>query len=131
MLARRAEEPLVMNGYQVPKGAFVLLPTYLIHHHPALWTNPEKFDPSRFSPERAATIPKGAYLPFSMGMRKCIGDGFALMEARLVLAVILQSVNVQPIAKTPPRPKVSVTLRPSGGLPSYVTRRHKGAVAAA
>lgn len=112
ILARRAEEDDNLNGYFVKAGGFVAVIPFLIHRHPAYWENPLAFDPDRFLPDRMAQMPKFAYFPFSGGARKCIGDTFAMMEARLVAAVMLQRVKFGPVAPTPPRYLAAVTLRP-------------------
>lgn len=66
---------------------------YGIHHDPRLWSDPEKFDPDRFSNERIKSIPNGAYLPFGAGPRLCIGNSFAMMEMKLVLAEWCKQIN--------------------------------------
>ena len=65
-----------------------------MHRHPSYFDTPEVFQPERFGPERGldleSRLPKFAYMPFGGGPRICIGNAFALMEARLVLATIAQ-----------------------------------------
>ena len=80
----------VIGGFRIPAGSMVLLSSFVSHRHPALWDDPEGFDPDRFSPERSAERPRHAWLPFSGGPRKCIGDYFGLMEMQIVLSMISQ-----------------------------------------
>ena len=65
----------------------MILP-WLLHRKPALWENPDCFDPERFAPERAARRPRFAYIPFGAGPRICIGAAFAMAEAMILLATI-------------------------------------------
>ena len=85
---------------------------YVVHRHPQYWEDPEGFDPHRFEKEP----PRGAYFPFGGGPRQCIGNGFATMEAELVLATMAQRVRFElpPGASLSLEP--SITLRPRGGL---------------
>ena len=72
-----------IGGYRVPKGSLVFLIPFVIHRRPALWPDPERFDPGRFTPEQEAARPKFAYMPFGGGPRGCIGNQFAMVEAQL------------------------------------------------
>jgi cytochrome P450/NADPH-cytochrome P450 reductase len=71
---------------------FVLIPT--LHRDPKVWEEPEAFRPERFEPDVAAKLPPNAWKPFGNGMRSCIGRGFALQEAQLVLSMILQRFDL-------------------------------------
>ncbi len=106
----------VVGGFRVPKGAVVAVSPYVLHRHPAHWDNPEGFDPTRFSPGRAAGRHKFAYLPFGGGPRTCIGNAFAMTEATIVLAMVAQRYRLE---RDPARPLAldpSVTMRPARGL---------------
>ena len=83
-------EDTTLGGYKVPKDLriSVLLPA--LHRDPAVWADPEAFDIDRFLPAAEAALPPHAYKPFGNGLRACIGRQFALTEAKLALAVILQ-----------------------------------------
>jgi cytochrome P450 len=115
-LTRSAIEDDVIGGYPIPKGSWIFLSTYLTHRHPDFWPNPEGFDPERFTPEREAERPKGAYMPFLLGPRKCIGESFATMEARLILAAIVQRTRLDLMPGRAVELDPTVTLRPKGGL---------------
>ncbi len=112
MIGRRAEEADVLDGYEIPKHSVVLVSPMLVHHNPRVWTNPEGFDPERFSPERAASIPRFAYFPFGAGPHQCIGNNFALMEAQLILATIAQQVELDLLPGLEVQAETSITLRP-------------------
>jgi cytochrome P450 len=116
VIARSAMEEDVIGGYRIPKGTWVFVSPYLTHHDPRFWQNPEGFDPERFSPEEEAKRPKGAYFPFALGPRKCIGEAFAMMEARLILAAIMQRARLELAPGRLIQLDPTVTLRPKGGL---------------
>jgi cytochrome P450 len=109
-------------GYHIPAGAIVLISPYVLHHHPDYWDHPDAFDPERFTPERSAGRPHYAYFPFGGGPRQCIGKGFALMEAQLILAAVAQRFRLRHAPGRAAVPQGQLTLRPRGGLPMIVER---------
>ncbi|CAN5629057.1 hypothetical protein BH23ACT7_BH23ACT7_15390 [soil metagenome] len=121
-----------VGGYRIPAGSMVLLSSYVSHRHPAFWDNPEGFDPERFSPERSEGRPRHAWLPFSGGPRKCIGDQFGLMEMQLVIAMVAARFRVDLVPGHPVVPKPGITLGHRGGLPMTIApvRRHAAALPA-
>lgn len=88
-----------------------LLPA--LHRDPAVWRDPEAFDPDRFSPERRDAIPVHAWKPFGNGQRSCIGRAFAMQEATLVLAMMLQRFDVTRADATELVIKETLTLKPA------------------
>jgi cytochrome P450 len=114
--AREAIRPVTVGGFELPAGRNILLITYLTHRHPHFWDDPERFDPDRFTPERSVGRHRYAYAPFGAGPRMCIGNGFALMEAQLILAATLGRYRLvlDPQARVALDP--GVTLRPKHGL---------------
>jgi cytochrome P450 len=82
-------------GFPVHPGEMVMPLVFLTHRHPAFWQDPERFDPERFSPARKEGRHHGAYLPFSSGPRVCIGNMFTLIEAKIILATLLQRADVE------------------------------------
>jgi cytochrome P450 len=123
MVARNAEDDDEILGHRVRKGDYVFMSPWVTHRREDFWPSPERFDPDRFLPEHTAGRPKLAYFPFSGGKRKCIGDHFALLEARLILAVMVQRSRFHPIGTSDPVPQPLVTLRPKGGLGVRVSPR--------
>lgn len=120
-IARRAERDDDVLGYRVPAGSYAVLCAWVVHRDPALWDNPEGFDPDRFAPERLAEAkragrPRTAYFPFASGARKCIGDHFARTEALILLAAIVRAYRVALCPHQSVTPEGSVTLRPRDGL---------------
>ena len=114
MLSRTALKPDTILGREVRKGDTVMLPIYALHRHHALWTNPDAFDPDRFADP--ATIDRFAFLPFGAGPRICIGAGFALQEAIIILATLLARHRFTAVPGRDPRPELILTLRPAGGI---------------
>jgi len=103
-------------GYQIPPGTNILISSYITHRHPAFWDNPERFDPERFLPGRSESRPHFAYLPFGGGPRICIGNGFAMAEAQLVLATIVQRYRLRLVPNRPVELHPLITLRPRRGI---------------
>ncbi|XP_069676206.1 cytochrome P450 9e2-like [Periplaneta americana] len=85
----------------VEPGDSVWIPVYCLHHDPKYFPKPEKFDPERFSDVNKDNINQYAYLPFGLGPRSCIGNRFALMEAKIALVHLLTRFNLKVVAKTP------------------------------
>jgi len=89
LLVRQAREADSIMGHAVAAGTTITISPWVIHRHRARWNEPDAFDPSRFLP--GATPPERyAYMPFGAGPRICVGAQFALTEAVLVLARLMQ-----------------------------------------
>ncbi len=116
--------PTEVGGAMIPAGATLQISIYAMHRSARYWENPHEFDPERFTPENEKRIPKGAYLPFSAGPRVCIGNQFALMEARLILATIVGKFDFELPANYQFKAEQLLTLRAKGGLPMVVRERH-------
>jgi cytochrome P450 len=106
----------------VPRGAVVVASQAVTHRDPRWWTDPDRFDPLRFAPEAKASRPKLAYFPFGAGPRICIGEGFAWMEAVLIVATLAQSWRLELVSRDV-KAQASITLRPKGGIRMRVVRR--------
>ncbi|MCP3140630.1 cytochrome P450 [Pyxidicoccus xibeiensis] len=124
--SRAVKEDDVIGGFRIPKGSWVDVSPYVTHRHPDFWERPEEFVPERFSPEASAKRPRYAYFPFSGGPRQCIGNGFAMMEAQLILATVAQRFRPRRLPGHVLAPEPLITLRPKGGLPMHLERRTPG-----
>lgn len=121
-VGRRAEEGDEILGYKIPKGGIVLMSPYVLHRHPDYWENPEAFDPDRFGPDKPAPA-RGAYMPFIVGPRKCIGEHFAMTEAVIMIATLMSKYRLELLSGHKVIPEPSVTLRPKNGIKMRVRRR--------
>lgn len=104
------------QGTTIKKGTNVLCVLYLLHRNPALWEQPEQFDPTRFTPENMKKRPRNHYLPFGAGPRMCIGNHFAMMEMQLLLATLVQHFDFKLADNQKITPEALVTLRPQYGV---------------
>ncbi len=116
-LSRFAVGPDRIAGFQIPAGAIVTICPYLLHRHPALWSEPERFDPERFVAEDAPAPVHGVYLPFGAGQRKCPGGAFAMAEAKIILTAVCRRVRWEPVLDAEPRFERRIALHPRGGMP--------------
>ena len=121
--ARQATEANTIGPYELRKGDIAFVSPLMIHRMPEWFPNPDAFDPDRWSPARAESIPKFAYCPFGGGSRKCIGDQFAWMEAVLILATVAQAWQMRVAPGHPGAADPKITLRPRDGMPVILTRR--------
>lgn len=115
--ARTLCEDCNINGFEVPKGANAIVVTYALHRDPRYFPEPEEFRPERFLPENTLGRPPYAYIPFSAGLRNCIGQRFALMEEKVVLGWVLRNFNVESCQKREDLcPVGDLILRPEKGI---------------
>ncbi len=116
-------EDLTLGGFTLKANSLVFLSPYIMHRDPRWWSNPEIFDPTRFSAENEPNITKYAYLPFGGGPRVCIGNHFSLMEAQILLAVITSRYSLQLALDQTVKPQHQITTSPKDGLPMRLHRR--------
>lgn len=121
--AREPIEDVHIGGYDVPKGSLVTVNTFALHHDPRFFDEPEHFNPERFSAGWEERIPRYAFLPFGGGPRVCIGNGFAMMEARLILATMVQRCQLSLEPGQDIVPMQLVTVRPRHGIRMRMTVR--------
>ena len=120
---RMAFHPFALAGYEIPAGAILVAPQLVIQRDPRWFDAPLAFRPDRWTPEFRANLPRFAYYPFGGGPRVCIGEGFAWMEARLLLATLAQRWTVRYDARHEIELQPLVSLRPKGGMPVFLERR--------
>jgi cytochrome P450 len=113
-----------LSGCRIKPGSMVVIAPYVRHRHRLLWERPDEFEPNRFLGSARAGIDRFAYLPFGAGPRICIGSGFALQEATLVVATVMKHFRLELVPGRGVWPVLRVTLRPNGGLPMVVRRRN-------
>jgi cytochrome P450 len=106
-----------IGGHHVKAGDKVVILSYVMHHSPNYWEDPEKFEPERFAPERAKKRTKYTYLPFAAGKRACIGGALSQIENTLALVQLLRRFTPEYAGPVPAKIHATVTLCPKGGLP--------------
>ena len=121
LMTRRLTRDIELAGVRLPARTLVRVTPWLLHRDPRWWPRePDAFRPERFM---AATddwqpdpIPRGAYIPFGLGPRVCLGQHFAQLEMTVIAALLLQRFRLSTLSDTPPTPLLAVTLRPAGGV---------------
>jgi cytochrome P450 len=126
IVARRAEESDVILGVPIPRDHLVIVTPYATHRRPDLFHEPERFDPDRFDGPSgpSATFDRFAYFPFGGGPRICIGNGFALMEAQILLATLRRRFRLElaPGAVVEPLPLLTLRARPGIAVIAHAVR---------
>jgi cytochrome P450 len=112
-LSREATRPTTVAGRALPKGGIAFISIYATHRRPDIFEAPSMFRPERWLDGLAKRLPRGAYIPFAEGPRKCIGSSFAMQEAVLVLATIARRFSFESPAAREIRSRPAVTLRPA------------------
>ena len=107
-------ETLALGPYTFRQGDTLLVSPYRLHRDARFWSDPGRFDPDRFAPERRRRHTRFAFLPFSTGVRGCIGEQFAWAEGLIVLATIAQRWRLAPVSERHVGLAPSITLRPAG-----------------
>jgi cytochrome P450 len=120
---RRAVRDFEFGGYTVPKGAYVNYCSWASHRIPEVFPEPEAFIPERFTRERKAALPRGAYVPFGGGQRICIGKRFGQTEVKLVATMLLQRLRLDALPGRTMTVRQMPTLSPRGGLEMRVLSR--------
>ena len=126
-ILREALHDTVIDGYRVKKGTTLMVSPYALHRRADYFSEPESFQPERFTPEHEKLLPRSAYIPFSAGPRICIGNHFALMEGQLLIAAIVQryTFNLVPGQHIVPDVVHNLALRPGGKVEASVHVRSK------
>lgn len=113
---RRALEDFEIYGQRIPGGTNVAYSSWLTHHLPHVFPDPEAFDPERFAPGEEKKLKPGAYVPFGRGQRLCIGMRFGEMEVKAVAVALLQKYHLELLPGQDFRPHTMPTLSPRFGV---------------
>ncbi|SFM80063.1 cytochrome P450 / NADPH-cytochrome P450 reductase [Pseudonocardia ammonioxydans] len=104
-----------VGGYPMARGTAIVALTPMLHRLPEVWgPDADDFDPEHFAPERRDALPPNAFKPFGSGQRACIGRQFAMQEAVLVLAMLVQRFELVDHADYRLQIRESLTLKPEG-----------------
>ncbi len=113
----------VIDGIPVKAGQLVAIAPFVTHRHPEYWTEPQRFDPDRFSVKRAETIEPYSYMPFLLGRRQCLGEHFAMLEGPLLLAMLVRRYAFTRVSREPIATRPISTLRLARPLMMHVRER--------
>jgi cytochrome P450 len=119
---RKAKEDDVILNYQIKKGNSLNIPIYAIHRHPDFWEHPNEFYPEHFLPEAVKQRDKFAYMPFSLGQHRCIGEYFAIMEIQMVLMRIYKNFKIELTTQEPMEFIPLVTLKPKHAIQIQINK---------
>ncbi len=123
VVAREVVEDDKIDGFLIPAKSIVLISPYITQRHPAFWENPEKFEPDRFVSDHSVDRSRYAFLPFSTGPRKCLGDNFAILEAVMVLTMVTQLYRLELVPGHPIEHSLEVKTPPLHGMPMTLHRQ--------
>jgi cytochrome P450 len=123
IIGRRAIDEYRLNEYVVPPRSILVMSPYIIQRDQRFYSDPDRFDPDRWTPEFRAGLPKFAYFPFGGGPRQCIGESFAWMELILLVATIAQQCRLRLVPGHPVVPQPLITLRAKHGMRMTVDKR--------
>ncbi|MBN9546784.1 MAG: cytochrome P450 [Alphaproteobacteria bacterium] len=115
LLARNVLKEDQLCGRLMKPNDILFLPIWALHRHELLWDRPELFDPDRFDPNKGPKRDKYQYLPFGAGPRVCVGANFAMMQAGIILASLVQRFRFRP-SQPLPHPVMTMTVRPEPGV---------------
>jgi cytochrome P450 len=122
-IGRYVDNNYTVGNYTIPIGSTLLMSQYVMHHDPRYFSEPEQFNPSRWTEEFRTHLPRFSYFPFGGGIRGCIGESFAWMEGILVIATIAQNW----VLRLAPNHHVEldpvITLRPKYGMKMALSSR--------
>ncbi len=110
-LGREAIVDDELGGREVKAGTQVIISPWIVHRHRAIWHEPELFAPDRFSPEMRERIPRGAFIPFGLGPRICIGQTFAMQEILTVLSILVPRYRFELIDPSSVEAQSRITLQ--------------------
>jgi cytochrome P450 len=117
MIVRKAAEDNMVGDYLIEKDTDVLIPPYIVHHDATLWKDADKFIPERWDTEEVKQMDKFTYFPFAAGPRMCIGNNFALFEADIIIAKVIQKFDFKYLGEVPAEMEASTTLRIKNRMP--------------
>ncbi|XP_069115441.1 cytochrome P450 4F12-like [Argopecten irradians] len=122
-VSRCAEKNITLpDGRIIPKGMRMAVSLFALHRNPDVWSNPEEFDPYRFSEENTKTnAGSGNFIPFSLGPRNCIGQAFATTQLKVVVPMIVRNFRLTLDPSRPAEPEAMLILRSKNGLYLNIT----------
>ncbi|XP_018364292.1 PREDICTED: cytochrome P450 4C1-like isoform X2 [Trachymyrmex cornetzi] len=113
VISRVCGEDVKLQSYLVPAGTILFIDINIIHKDSNFWPNPEIFDPDRFLPERIQNRHPYSYIPFSAGPRNCIGQRYAMLQMKMMVASLIHHFYLEPVDYIKDvRLQVDIVIRP-------------------
>ena len=116
VFSRRALEDTDIGDFDVPEGTDLFFSPYILHRTEEFWSQPEVFDPDRFGPDRYDADQESAFIPFSLGPRRCIGEYFAMLEMKINLALLVPRFEMRALTEDAPQLDLGINLRSKGSI---------------
>lgn len=116
IVPRQARRRDTICGRAIPRGTIVIVAPWIVHRHRKLWSEPERFDPDRFTEARSRDRPRFAHIPFSVGPGMCSGSHFASMQMLILVAALARRYRFRLVPDVPVSPFGGISLHPRGGL---------------
>ena len=113
---RQALKRDVVCGHKIPRGAVIVISSWVVHRHRKLWSDPEAFDPDRFAEERSRDRPRFAHIPFIVGPGTCSGSHFAMSEMLILVAALARRYRFRLVPEMPVIPHGGMTLQSRSGI---------------
>ncbi len=113
----------VIDGYYIPKNAWIMISPYTLHRNEKYWKDPKKFDITRFENEENSIPVRYDYIPFSQGPHICIGNRLALFEMSIIIPLIMKKYRVQFRTKKPPVFTSTAIIQSKNLILNHITRR--------
>ena len=123
MIDRMAIADDEIQGIHIPAETMVIPYIYGTHRNPAIWDDPDRFDPARFARDRVKARHPLSYIPFGGGPRVCIGNNMAMQQILLIVATLMRRYDFSPATNDPIAISPMMLLRPDGPVPLWVRRR--------
>ena len=120
---RKVTTETAFGGYRIPEGTILTLPQFRIHRDERFYDAPDEFDPDRWTDDRVSERPEYAYFPFGGGPRHCIGMRFAMLELQLVVATLVQRVDMTVLSDPEPELSPMTTLQPEDDIRVRIRQR--------
>jgi cytochrome P450 len=122
-LGREAIGDDELGGKRIKAGTQIIISPWIVQRHQTIWHEPDLFAPDRFSPELRERIPRGAFIPFGLGPRICIGQTFAMQEILTVLSILVPRYRFELIDPSSVEAQSRITLQPRRGVKVRLVRR--------
>jgi cytochrome P450 len=101
----------------------VVITPWVTHRHPEFWTDPGRFAPERFADSRRSASDKLGFIPFGAGQRICLGEFMGQVEAKIMVAMLLQRYQIRLVPGFDPRCRGFISLQPLNGMRMLCRRR--------